>query len=41
SVKAFKKTTDCYMALKNGTVDAVVIDSFPAQKLIEKDKDNK
>ncbi|MEG1510124.1 MAG: transporter substrate-binding domain-containing protein [Clostridia bacterium] len=41
SIKAFKKTTDCYMALKNGTVDAVVIDSFPAQKLIEKDKDNK
>lgn len=35
-----KRTTDCYNALKTGKVDAILLDSFPARKLVESDKDN-
>lgn len=35
----FKKASDCAMALKNGNVDAIVIDEEPAKRIVEQNDD--
>lgn len=41
NVVRFDATTDAATELKNGKVDAVIIDSFPAQTLVKQNKDLK
>lgn len=40
-VSRYKKVTDIAMDLKNGKIDAIVLDKMPAQKVVEKNSDLK
>ncbi|HHW46495.1 MAG TPA: transporter substrate-binding domain-containing protein [Clostridiales bacterium] len=40
-VSRYKKVTDIAMDLKNGKIDAIVLDKMPAQKIVEKNSDLK
>lgn len=39
TVKRFKKAVDAAVDLKNGKVDAVVLDALPAQRIVEKNRE--